>query len=264
MGTGGQSRRWFLVGGGAAVGLTGVAYVVRRRIQAFLSRLTRLDSFARTPALVPHDPVRDRQTLYVGRHGSPEANIDAVLHKLGGVARLVGKDDIVLIKVNAQWWNQGMTNVAAVKRLVEQILARDGFGGEVIVFENVHFRLANGSGLARAWTRPSERNVDVPGWTCLGDLVTHAPFREAPVSFVGLVDAAASQLAEDDWLDPEHLHGVYGGDERGPIDEGEARDGYLWSLDEAFEVPRSWVDSARTPLSWPVLLSPRSGLSSGG
>src|SRR6185436_7061586 len=102
--------------------------------------------------------------------GAPAANVDAALDTVG-VDRVVGEDDLVIIKVAAQWWNQGMTNVAAARRVIERVLARPGFRGEIVVFENTHFRLADGSGLARAFTRPSQRNVDVPGWATLGDLV---------------------------------------------------------------------------------------------
>jgi hypothetical protein len=79
-----------------------------------------------------------------------------------------------------------------------------------------------------------ERNVDVRSWTRLGDLVAHFTGLGAPVIFVGLVDAGASELAGDSWHDPGHQHGVYGGDGRGPIGAGEERDGYCWDFDAAF------------------------------
>jgi hypothetical protein len=151
-----------------------------------------------------------------------------------------------------------MTNVAAVKRTIERILERPSFDGEIVVFENTHFRLADGSGLARAFTRPSERNVDVPGWTTMGDLVRH--FEGKAVSFVGLVDAGASNLASHAWHDPGHAHGVYGGDGRGPLAAGDVRDGYHWDFAAAFRLRRSAVDHAQTPLTWPVFTSPRTGL----
>jgi hypothetical protein len=250
-------RRFVLLGLG---GLGAVALLLGRRLKNGLSRLTRSRAFTAMPPLVPHEPARDRTKLYVAQGGRPAENVDAVLAKLGGVGKVVGQDDVVLIKVSAQWWNQGMTNVAAVKRTIEQVLERPGFRGEVIVFENVHFRLPGGSGLARAWTHPSERNVDVPGWDKLGDLIPHFRRRAAPVSFVGLVDAGGSELAGDSWHDPGHTHGVYGGDERGPIAAGEDRDGYHWDLAEAFRLRRSLVDHAQTPLTWPVFTSPASGL----
>ncbi|RMH38123.1 MAG: DUF362 domain-containing protein [Deltaproteobacteria bacterium] len=255
---GGISRRALLAGGAGAVGLAGVAFALRRKLRARLSAWTRLPSFAATPPLVPHDPQRDRRTLYVAAGAGPAANIDAVVDKLGGIGAIVGKDDVVLIKVSAQWWNQGMTNVAAVRRMIEHVLERPDFAGEIVVFENTHFRLPDGSGLSRAWTRPSERNVDVPGMTRLGDLIDY--FRGKPVGFVGLVDAGLSALSGDHWHDPDHAHGVYGGDGRGPIAPGEIRDGYVWDFDAAFRVKRSWVDWAQTPLTYPVFTSPVSGL----
>jgi hypothetical protein len=153
-----------------------------------------------------------------------------------------------------------MTNVAAVKRVIEHVLERPGFRGEVIVFENTHFRMPDGSGLSRAWVRPSERNVDVPGWNKMGDLVRHFQERGSPVSFVGLVDAGPSSLSDDEWMDPGHTTGRYGGDGRGPIADGEDRDGYHWDFSRTFRLERSWVDEARTPLTWPRFTSPRSGV----
>lgn len=256
-----MNRRRFLVGGAAmGVGLLGAGVLLRRRLRARLSAWTRSAEFTATPPLLPHDPVAERRTLYVSRGKGPAANVDAVIDKLGGLGTLVGGDDVVIVKVSAQWWNQGMTNVAAARRVIEQVLAVPGFRGEVVVFENTHFRLPDGSGLSRAWTHDSERNVDVPGWTKLGDLVPHFDKLGAKVSFVGLVDAGRSSLANDHWHDPSHAHGVYGGDGRGPIEPGEVRDGYRWELGEAFRLRRSLVDYAQTPLSWPRFTAPRSGL----
>jgi hypothetical protein len=254
------NRRPVLKAGVAVAGIAGIGYALRRSILARLDRWTQRPDFAATPPLIPHDPERDRSRIAVARGGAPAENIDAAIDRLGGIERFVGARDVVIIKVSAQWWNQGMTNVAAARRTIERVLARPGFAGEVIVFENTHFRLPDGSGLARAWTRPSERNVDVPGWTRLGDLIPHFARQAAPVSFVGLIDAGKNDLAGDHWHDPRHEHGVYGGDGRGPIADGEERDGYHWDFTETFSVPRSLVDAARTPLTWPVFTSPHSGL----
>jgi hypothetical protein len=254
------SRRRLLVGAMAGGAALAGASTLHRRLRAGLSALTRTSAFTATPPLLPHDPNTERRTLYVARGDSPAANVDAVLDKLGGLGTLIGRDDIVLIKVSAQWWNQGMTNVAAARRVIERVLSTPGFRGEVVVFENTHFRLANGSGLSRAWTHESERNVDVPGWTRLGDLIPHFQALGAKVSFVGLVDAAESHLAGDDWHDPSHAHGTYGGDGRGPIAPGDVRDGYHWDFDNAFRLRRSLVEEARAPLTWPRFTSQHSGL----
>ncbi len=252
------SRRKLLIGGGAAGVLGATAFAFRRRVRRLVSRLTRDKDFTATPALVPHTP-DEKRVIYTASGAAPAANVDAVLDKIG-IANVVGEDDVVIVKVAAQWWNQGMTNVAAARRVIERILARPNFRGEVVVFENTHFRLADGSGLSRAFTRKSERNVDVDGWATLGDLVAHYKTQNAPVSFVGLVDAAPSELAGDPWHDPDHAHGVYGGDGRGPIAPGELRDGYHWDFGRTFAKKRSWIDTAQTPLTWPVFTSPRSGL----
>ncbi len=256
MATGSAVSRRGVIVGAVTAGVGGIAFALRRRLNA----ITQLPSFTAAPPLVPHDPVRDRATVHVARGASPSGNVDAVLDKLGGISSVVGADDVVVIKVSAQWWNQGMTNVAAVKRVLEHVIERPGFRGEVIVFENTHFRLADGSGLSRAWVHPSARNVDVPGWTTLGDLIPHFRARGVPVSFVGLVDAGPSALSEDDWHDPGHAAGVYGGDGRGPIAPGDPRDGYHWDFARTFRLRRTWFDDARTPLTWPRFTSPASGL----
>jgi hypothetical protein len=249
------SRRGVVLGAVAA-GLGGVAIALRGKLRS----VTQLPSFTAPPPLVPHDSVRDRTTIHVGRGAPPAGNVDTVLDKLGGISTVVGADDLVIIKVSAQWWNQGMTNVAAARRVIEHVLERPGFRGEVIVFENTHFRLADGSGLSRAWVRPSERNVDVPGWTKLGDLIPHFRARGAPVSFVGLVDAGPSALSGDEWHDPGHACGIYGGDGRGPIAPGDPRDGYHWDFGRTFRLRKTWFDDAKTPLTWPRFTSPASGL----
>jgi hypothetical protein len=262
----GIARRTLLIGGGAAVAaFAGGTYVFWDKIKRRLDVWTRKDSFAATPPLVPHDPARDRATIYVGRDGGPAGNVDTVLAKLGGIGTIVGADDLVIIKVSAQWWNTGMTNAGAVKRTIDHILDLPGFKGEVVVFENTHFRFPDrahadpAAGLTRAWTFESSWNVDLPGRD-RGRLLDLAElFPGKPVSFVGLVDGGGSDLSGDPWYDPEHRHGTYGGDGRGPIGGNEPRDGYHWDFGQTFRLARSRVMDAQTPLTWPRFTSPRSG-----
>ena len=129
------TRRRVLIGGAAtAVAAGGAGFVFRKRLGKMVDRWTLQDSFGATPPLVPHDPAVDRVVLHVAQGASPAANIDAVLSKLGGIAKVVGPDDVVAVKVSAQWWNQGMTNVAAARRLIEHVIDQPGFRGEVVVF----------------------------------------------------------------------------------------------------------------------------------
>jgi hypothetical protein len=50
---------------------------------------------------------------------------------------LIAADDVVLVKVNAQWKYRGATNSDLVRGLIQRILDHpDGFSGEVVILEN--------------------------------------------------------------------------------------------------------------------------------
>jgi len=56
---------------------------------------------------------------------------------LAGPAGLIAADDVVLLKVNAQWKCRGCTNSDVVRGLVRRILDHpDGFRGEVLIVDN--------------------------------------------------------------------------------------------------------------------------------
>ncbi len=56
---------------------------------------------------------------------------------IAGKDGLIGRSDVVLFKVNAQWKYRGCTNSDVVRGLVQIILEHpDGFDGEVVLFEN--------------------------------------------------------------------------------------------------------------------------------
>jgi len=56
---------------------------------------------------------------------------------LGGPQGLIGPEDVVLVKVNAQWKYRGATNSDLVRGLVQRILEHpDTFTGEVVIFDN--------------------------------------------------------------------------------------------------------------------------------
>jgi hypothetical protein len=94
---------------------------------------------------IPDDP------FYQG--GNYHEGVDALLHLMGahdlkfyrssnetdlsGPLGLIEPDDVVLIKVNAQWKYRGCTNSDLIRGLVQRILDHpDGFTGEVVIFEN--------------------------------------------------------------------------------------------------------------------------------
>ena len=65
--------------------------------------------------------------VYLSRGGSPENNVQQVIKMMGGIEKFIGTSDIVVLKPNAQWWNQGMTNTDAMKGFIDMVLAIPDF-----------------------------------------------------------------------------------------------------------------------------------------
>jgi hypothetical protein len=63
-------------------------------------------------------------------------NIAKLWELLDGPAKYIGPNDIVVIKGNAQWPNQGYTHTGCIKGVIDQILAIPGFAGEIIITDN--------------------------------------------------------------------------------------------------------------------------------
>jgi hypothetical protein len=97
--------------------------------------------------------------IYLSQHYHPAQNIENIVNLLGGIKSFINTDDIVLIKINAQWWNQGSSNLAAIKRFIELVLSIPNFNGEVIIFDNNH-RGVNPLSYG-AWNTLFEINSDV-------------------------------------------------------------------------------------------------------
>jgi hypothetical protein len=110
-----------------------------------------------------------KSTVYRAVNGKPDENLSKVIDLMGGIHKLVGPEDVVLIKPNVQWYNQGAPNLACVKTLVDLIMNRPGgFSGEVVLAENCHRGASpwNHAG----WAATFERNADLPGIHNYNDL----------------------------------------------------------------------------------------------
>jgi hypothetical protein len=96
-------------------------------------------------------------------NGTPSDNLTKVLELMGGIEKLVGPDDIVLIKPNVQWWNQGAPNLAVLKAFVDLVMERPGgFKGEVVLTENCHRGVRPWESHSSGWANRFERNSDLP------------------------------------------------------------------------------------------------------
>ncbi len=93
------------------------------------------------------------QPFYPAEDSNDHAGLDALLELMGenslkfycsaqetslsGPSGMIHRDDVVLIKVNAQWKYRGCTNSDLIRGLIQAILDHpDGFSGEVVIFEN--------------------------------------------------------------------------------------------------------------------------------
>ena len=65
-----------------------------------------------------------RCTLYRAINGTPQENLYKVVELLGGVEKIIGFEDVVVVKPNVQWWNQGAPNLSALKAFVDLIMHR--------------------------------------------------------------------------------------------------------------------------------------------
>jgi hypothetical protein len=103
-------------------------------------------------------------TVFRAVNGRPEENIAKVFDLAGGVGRIIGPEDVVVIKPNVQWWNQGAPNLSALNALVGLVMDRPGgFRGEVVLAENCHRGPRPWESSSSGWTQPFARNSDLPG-----------------------------------------------------------------------------------------------------
>ncbi len=108
-------------------------------------------------------------SLYRVVNGTPESNIVKVIDIMGGIEKIIGADDIVVIKPNVQWWNQGAPNLSALKAFVDLIMEHPGgFRGEVVIAENCH--RGKTPWKTAGWAQSFQWNSDTSGIKNMNDL----------------------------------------------------------------------------------------------
>ena len=113
-------------------------------------------------------------TVYRAVNVNPETNLEKVTDLLGGIEKIIGADDVVVIKPNVQWWNQGAPNIQALKALVDLVMERPGgFSGEVVIAENCHRGKQPWNSMNSGWKPVFERNAGVEGLNNYKDLTEH-------------------------------------------------------------------------------------------
>jgi uncharacterized protein (DUF362 family) len=93
----------------------------------------------------PVNPVAVESVIYLKEHtdatddgvGRLLAAVQPAFYKQGTAKGLIGPEDVVLIKINAQWAERGGTNTDLLKSMIQYILNHpEGFTGEVIIADN--------------------------------------------------------------------------------------------------------------------------------
>jgi len=132
---------------------------IKKNILAISTMVFGPEAFAKASSI--RKPAEDAQTsVFRSINGSPSDNLFKLMELIGGIERIVGADDVVVIKPNVQWWNQGAPNISALSTFIEIIFNRSGgFNGEVVVAENIHRGLSPWKGAG--WNHTFSRNSDL-------------------------------------------------------------------------------------------------------
>ncbi|MBW1827618.1 MAG: DUF362 domain-containing protein [Deltaproteobacteria bacterium] len=115
-----------------------------------------------------------KSTVYRAVNGHPSENLSKVIDLMGGIETFIGPDDVVVIKPNVQWWNQGVPNLSALNAFVDLIMnRRGGFHGEVVLAENCHRGASPWESLHSGWAPVFSRNSDLDQIYNFNDLGGH-------------------------------------------------------------------------------------------
>jgi uncharacterized protein (DUF362 family) len=153
---------------------------------------------------IPSEPFRDSRRPH--RHAGIDALLGAMASKglmfyrgsataaFSGPQGLIHPDDVVLIKVNAQWKYRGCTNSDVIRGLIQAILDHPGgFRGEVVIMENGQGRgsLNCDTGAAYGGDTSVQANANDPGHSFL--YLVNTVFKDSRVSAF-LLDSIASRF----------------------------------------------------------------------
>lgn len=109
----------------------------------------------------------------MGKFGLKFYNSSDLSNSVTGPNGLIGKRDVVLIKVNAQWKHRGATNSDVVRGIIQSILDHpEGFEGEIVIIEN-----GQGRG-----------SLNCDNYAYYGDNEVHANAEDEKQSFLYLVE----------------------------------------------------------------------------
>ena len=230
---------------GTPFGLWVVSRLMRNALNKIAVKAVNQDT-NRTPSF--------RSSVYISRNGTPQQNVAKVVEMMGGIEKFVGKNDIVILKPNAQWWNQGRTNLAAMKGFIDMVLDIPEFLGEVIIAENHHYMDE---------ALPEAEKDNIRGWTHISDI--NGSIDGVNHNLNSLVELYRSQghgnVTKCHWRDGGPMGVLWGNAQNGGIvDSPFSVDGYVWSeIDYTFT--GFWgLKEWKVKMTYPVFTSTHSGI----
>jgi len=192
--------------------------------------------------------------IFLAKNGAPQQNVTKVIDMMGGISCLIGTNDIVILKPNAQWWNQGRTNLEAMKGFIDLVLSIPSFQGEIIIAENHHFMDESLSDSEkdniRGWVHTGEINGEIEGINNnLNKLIEH--FHKK----------GFQNVTKYHWRDGGPKRNIWGNGQNGGIVESPADgDGYVWTdIDYTF---RGFLGFKKwkVKMTYPIFTSAYSGI----
>lgn len=191
-------------------------------------------------------------SIYIAKNGTPEENLEKVIEMMGGIEKFIGKNDIVVIKPNAQWWNQGRTNLAAIKGFIDLVMMIPGFKGEVIIAENNHFmdETATEKDNVRGWVHFSEINGEIDG-------VNHNLN-----TMIELFNRKGHKnVTKYHWRDGGPKNDVWGnGQNGGIVNSPSDGDGYVWTDLDYTYTRLLGLKRWKVKMTYPIFTSSYSGI----
>ena len=226
-----MTRRLFLCLLGSIVALA----TFKNRVFAGKDNLRVNEQSPKFPALGVDEDGQSK--VFLSRNGSAEENTRKVIESLGGIEALIKPTDIVILKPNGQWWNQGMTNTSSMKAFIELVLGMKNFAGEVIIAENHHFPEVN----SRGWTT-EHRN----GEYNLNELVHY------------FQSQGFENVTKYHWYDGgPSMPGMWGGAaDAGLVNGPEDGDGYHWEKESVYTAP----NGRKALMNYPIFTSAHSNI----
>ena len=227
--------------------LMALVYSLKEYIKFFVSR------FDQHPRNQYHFQ-DETANIYIAKNGTPQENVQRVVDMMGGINSLIGKNDIVILKPNAQWWNQGRTNLAAMKGFIDLVFSIPNFNGEIIIAENNHFMDES---------LPEHEKDNCRGWTEISEINGRIDGTNHNINTLIKMynDAGHKNLTKYHWRDGGPKLDIWGNGQNGPIVKSPAEgDGYIWSdIDFTFSGffnLKEW----KVKMTYPIFTSKFSGI----